>query len=253
MGMGITQFSQRTGLSRDSLRRLHRSGKLIPAHVTRGGFRRYEESQAAEAVKFVKSMKLLTDGSNVVGDGPLLDPFFAYLLGLVMADGTVSKTGQVQLEMKDFQIMRDVGEVLGVEVHPRSDRDMYQLTVPSRVACQLIEFGVCRNKSQGFEVPRMSECSFGHFLRGLFDGDGSVSVRGNCITIRFHGHPKSMAYVQATLLGHFGVYMAWVPDNRIHSGMLEIGNQFAVRAIRDVMYESAGVCLDRKQKLLFNP
>jgi len=164
--------------------------------VTPGGFRRYEEWQLNEAQKFVRRMKLLPGGRSVIGVESL-EPFFAYLLGLIMADGTVLESGQVQLEMKDRAFMWKVGDALGVEVHLRSDRPMWRLTVPRIVANRLVEYGVCRRKSQGFDIPSMNGASFGHFLRGLFDGDGSVSqVReGAGRRLRFHGHPRPMAQI----------------------------------------------------------
>jgi hypothetical protein len=253
MGMGsgiaIGEFAKMTGVSSWTLRRLDISGKLNPGHST-GGHRRYDESQVDEAKQYIRRMKLLMGGKNVVCEMDDLDDFFAYLLGLIFADGSVSAEGQVQLEMKDKQIMEDVAKVLGVEIHPRPDRPMWRMTVPKPVANRLVEYGVCRRKCEGFDIPDMSERSFGCFLRGLFDGDGSVSVRGNRTTIRFHGHPKAMAHIQATLMGHFGIYMAWVPDNRIESGMLEIGSGSVINSLYSIMYRVSGVRLKRKECLI---
>jgi hypothetical protein len=194
-------------------------------------------------------MKLLVGGMDIVRDMNDLDDFFAYLLGLVMADGTVSEAGQVQLEMKDRQILDDVAAMVGAKVHLRSDRPMWQITVPRPIANRLVEYGVCRRKCEGFDIPEMSERSFGCFLRGLFDGDGSVSKKGNGIVVRFHGHPRAMAYIQATLLGHFGLYMPWVADNRVESGMLEVSRASVVDAIRGIMYHTDGVYLARKKEV----
>jgi len=250
MGMGegiaIGDFAGMVGISYDALRRLDLSGKFIPQHSV-GCHRRYDESQVSEAEQYVCRMKLLTGGKNVVCEMSDLDDFFAYLLGLIFADGTVSDEGQVQLEMKDKQIMEDVAKVLGMEIHPRPDRPYWRMTVPRHMANQLVEYGVCRRKCEGFEVPEMSERSFGVFLRGLFDGDGSVSRRGNCTVLRIHGHPTAMAYIQETLLSHYGLYMAWVPDNRVESGMLEITRKSVVDAVYAIMYGVNGICLKRKQ------
>jgi len=251
MGMGIKigEFARLTGISDDSLRRLDVSGKLIAKH-TSGGHRLYDQSQLEEALKFVRKMKLLPTGKNIIVSGiDDLDDFFAYLLGLIFADGNVNADGQVQLEMKDKQIMEDVAAVLGAKIHPRPDRPMWRMTIPKSMSLQLVEHGVCRRKSKGFDIQPMSERSFGPFLRGLFDGDGSVMRRHGGVTLRVCGHPRAMAHIQATLLGHYGLYMAWVADNRMESGMLEIGKKSVVDAIYDIMYKVNGVYLKRKQQV----
>ena len=250
MIMGINEFARVTGVPSHTLRRLHLSGKFIPCVVTEGGHRRYEESQVESAKEYVRKMKLLLGGKNVLDENEKLDDFFSYILGLIMADGTVSAKGQVQLEMKDKQIMDDVAGIVGAEVHPRLDRNMFRITVPRPIACRLVEYGVCRRKSKGFDVPSMSEKSFGCFLRGLFDGDGSASIRKGRRILRFAGHPRAMAYIQRTLLEGFGLYLPWVDDNRLESGMLETGRSAVVDAVCGIMYATEGPCLWRKRQLL---
>lgn len=248
MGMGIKigEFAEMTGVPAHTLRRLDTYGKLVPSH-SGGGHRLYDSCQISEAEQYVRRMKLLVGGKNVVCNMQDFDDFFAYLLGLIFADGTVLESGQVQLEMKDKQIMEDVSGVLGVEIHPRPARSTWRMTVPKIVANRLVEYGVCRRKCEGFDIPEMSERSFGCFLRGLFDGDGSVRIRNGNIILRFHGHPKAMAHIQATLLGHYELYLPWVKDNRLESGMLETSRERTVNTICDIMYAVDGVRLNRKQ------
>jgi len=248
--VAIGKFAEMTGVPFHVLRRLHAREVLMPAHIDNNGRRYYNEDQIPDAQIFVKKMKLLVNGENIIDASEHLEPFFAYLLGLILADGTVCADGQVQLEMKDRQILDDVSAILGAIVHPRSDRPMYRITVPRPVARRLVEYGACRRKSHGFIIPHMDECSFGHFLRGLFDGDGSASIRYGRRILRIHGHPKAMAYIQATLLGHYELYLPWVPDNRIESGMLETGRKSTIDDICDMMYGAGGVCLNRKKETL---
>ena len=244
--MTITNFAKATGVPAHSLRRLHTNGKLIPALVLDSGHRRYEEWQIEDAARYVRKLKLLPGGKDVIVDIRPLGGFFSHLLGVVMADGTALECGSVQLEMKDKQILDDLAAVLGCIVHPRSDRPMFRITVPRPVAIKLIEYGVCRRKSHGFDVPDMCENDFCHFLRGLFDGDGSTSCRENRLTLRFHGHPRAMAYIQKTLMEHFGLYMPWVQDNRLESGMLESSRESVVSSVCRLMYSDGGIFLKRK-------
>lgn len=244
----IGRFADMVGIPSHTLRRLSASGKFMPSIVTEGGHRMYNESRAEEASQFVHKMKLLPAGRNVIDESEEdLDSFFAYLLGLILADGTALASGQVQLEMKDFQIMNDVANILGVICHPRKDRPTYRLTVPRNVSNRLVEYGVCRRKSKGFDVPTMNSNSFGHFLRGLFDGDGSISHRDGRITVRIHGHPRPMGDIQSTLMIAYGIYLPWVLDNRTESGMLETSRKLVVDILRENMYSHGGISLRRKQ------
>jgi len=96
-------------------------------------------------------------------------------------------------------------------------------------------------------------------LRGLFDGDGSTSSRENRLTLRFHGHPKAMSYIQKTLMEHFGLYMPLVQDNRLESGMLESSRKSVVSSLCRLMYSDGGIFLKRKyvpttqKHVLINP
>lgn len=249
----ISKFAEKSGVSVRKLRQLHISGKLKAAEVTIGGHRRYDESQVEDASKFIRRMKLLTGGGNVVSGEDEMTPFFAYLLGLIFADGTVLESGQMQLELKDEQLIEDLALQLNVPYHPHKNRNMYRLTVPRVLANQLVEFGVNRNKSRGFDIPLMGKGNFGDFLRGLFDGDGSARIRGGCITMRFHGHPQAMAYLQQTFMEEYSWYLPWVPDNCVESGMLEISKREIVRGIRDIMYGNGYLLsLNRRREILFS-
>jgi len=247
----IGQFAERSGVPYHTLRRLQASGKLMPLVVTDGGHRRYEEWQLDEADKYVRRMKLLP-GESAIGSEHL-EPFFAYLLGLVLADGTMSDSGQVQIEMKDGAFLREVGRHLSADVHPRKGRPMWQMTVPVAVANRLSEYRVCPRKGKtGFDIPSMSRVSFGHFIRGLFDGDGSVHVVSESrVRLRFHGHSRPMGCLQNTFMTEFGWYFPWVRDKRTAaSGQLETGRHSVVSGLGDLMYSAGGVCLARKKDKL---
>jgi hypothetical protein len=98
-GMKIGEFAKITGVPTHTLRRLDMSGKL-KSHYSDGGHRRYEQNQISEAESYVKRMKLLTGGRNVIKDMADLDDFFAYLLGLILADGTVLESGMLEITKK---------------------------------------------------------------------------------------------------------------------------------------------------------
>ena len=250
MVLSVSQFADMSGIAAHTIRKLDFSDKLKPNHLTKGGHRRYDVSQVEQAKRYVKKMSILPDGISVIDESKHIEPFSAYLLGMLFADGNVCKSGQVQLELYDKQILEDVAYRLGACVHQRADRGSFRITVPRSKANEMVELGLCRRKSQGFVVPQMSSESFGHFLCGLFDGDGSVSKRGNSIVFRLHGHPKSMGYIQATLLDKFGLYLAWVRDTRSETGMLETSASKKIQMLIKIIYSDWSICLMRKRKVL---
>jgi hypothetical protein len=248
MGLSIGSFSEMCGIPTHTLRRLHIAGKFLPSLVTSGGHRRYDLSQLNDVACFRKTQELLPGGQGVIDERTHLEPFFAYLLGLILADGTVLEAGQVQLEMKDEQLMSELACSMGVELHRRPDRPMYRLTVPRSIALELVAFRVCRRKCEGFDIRPMSKDSFGHFLRGLFDGDGNIRKKAGQMVFSLYGHPKSMAHIQRTLFENFGWYLHWYRDNRTESGMLQTSRKSIVSEIFEYMYSSGGICLERKKK-----
>jgi hypothetical protein len=245
----MQQFSDATGLPAHTLRRLHAKGQLVPKFVTEGGHRRYTAEQIEEAKKFVKKKRLM-GGKSVVSEDELeIDAFFAYLLGLAMACGKVKDGLKMQIEMKDEQILRDVAKRLDVSLSAE-ESSLFALTLPAYDATRLIEYGVSRNKAMGFEVPELAPESFRHFLRGLFDGNGSVIERDGRMVWRLYGHAKPLAQVQATLLERTGVYAKWYKDKRRKAtGMLEVNRKADILIIFQYMYKGENLCLKRKHRV----
>jgi excisionase family DNA binding protein len=105
MGMGVatlttSNLAKLSGLSIDKIRRLAFKGALKAIRTT-GGHRRFSITQVNKAKKFIRRRKLLSGGNNVISEAHGLNSFMAYVLGLLFADGNVTKKKQVQLELKD--------------------------------------------------------------------------------------------------------------------------------------------------------
>jgi len=244
----VAQFAERVGMSSDRLRRLDNAGVFTPAEKTAGGHRRYSEEQIESAFVFVRELKLLPSGRDLIGDLHV-EPFFAYLLGLCLADGSANEAGQVVLEMKDRELLEEIAGVVETTVGSRKDRDTFRMTIPISIARNLVEFGVAPRKGEnGYTIPKLSMTSFGHLLRGIFDGDGCVDLHQGRTRVRISGHPAPMADLQFTLLRHFGIYMGWYPLKTMNSGSLETGKKASVGALRELMYENGGTCLHQKKR-----
>lgn len=115
----------------------------------------------------------------------------AYFLGLLYADGSNSKRGYVKiaLQEKDCDILRSfskeikfTGELKKIEYNDKNinHQNQYELRLVKRhFSDNLIKLGCYPKKSLILDFPNESQVPDNliyHFIRGYFDGDGSVGI-----------------------------------------------------------------------------
>ena len=112
----------------------------------------------------------------------------AYWLGVISADGCITTTNYFALAMTD----KDVVEQLKKDLNYTGDvyaikRDetrsiIYRINFSSKILCDsLRNLGIKENKSLRLdEFPPIDDSMIKHYIRGYFDGDGSInSCYGN--------------------------------------------------------------------------
>ena len=111
----------------------------------------------------------------------------AYVLGFFTADGnlTLGNRGNHFIEFTscDKEIMEKIREVMGC-THKISSRERnkkwktsYRIQIGSKIIFNdLIKLGLTPNKSLTLKLPKIPKNYLPHFLRGYFDGDGSITV-----------------------------------------------------------------------------
>ncbi len=103
----------------------------------------------------------------------------AYVLGFWFADGYMrkEKSYRVLFFSKDYQILRDIRSVLS-STHPirkNTADNCYLISICSRELYEDLNFlGGLRGKSKIIEFPDIPVRYLPDFIRGYFDGDGSV-------------------------------------------------------------------------------
>ena len=130
----------------------------------------------------------------------------AYILGLLYADGyNCPQKGGIRLSLQydDKEILERIRNELKSEKplafrkcsdHQASNgfysKDMYILDIYSAHICKTLEsYGMTRNKSLTLKYPDcIPEKFHSHFIRGYFDGDGSL-----------HNYTNKRGYVQPTV------------------------------------------------------
>lgn len=108
----------------------------------------------------------------------------AYICGLLLADGYVSDT-QVGLRLKesDKALVEKVKNYFSTEIQLQKGNNCFLFVVSSKQLCHnLMNLGVIKGKTHHeLNIPEMKPGLIRHFIRGFFDGDGSVFLNKNGI------------------------------------------------------------------------
>jgi predicted DNA-binding protein YlxM (UPF0122 family) len=105
-------------------------------------------------------------------------PEMAYVLGLIITDGCISRTGTVSLCMNDKDLLDKVKKVMGSahKITPsKHQRGLYIFHFArENMVKDLKNLGVEPKKSLIVKFPEVPQAYLPNFIRGVFDGDGSV-------------------------------------------------------------------------------
>lgn len=101
----------------------------------------------------------------------------AYIAGLFLADGYICKN-QLGLKLKksDKEIVNKIKNYFSEEIKLQEDKNTFGFVVSSIKACEnAINLGILRNKTdKEMTIPKM-DCKYhADFIRGFFDGDGTI-------------------------------------------------------------------------------
>lgn len=112
----------------------------------------------------------------------------AYWLGMLYADGNISAyNNEIALSLKDKEHVEKFKEAIGAINHQiihtvdnrwKSECHMYKICVKcGKLKQDLIKMGCVPKKSQQIiSIPHIKEEYVSHFIRGYFDGDGSIHI-----------------------------------------------------------------------------
>ena len=106
---------------------------------------------------------------------------FAYAIGLIVSDGSLSKDGRhITLVSKDNEMIDNFRKCLGIsnktESHTsgHTEKKNFRIQVGDRIFYDfLVEIGLMANKTKILKEISIPKKYFADFLRGHFDGDGT--------------------------------------------------------------------------------
>lgn len=241
-----TQFANLLDVSSDKIRRLSDSGLLNPFLTTDGGHRRYSEEQLEQTRKLLNEIerkpKIIESGTSFI-DNYIIDEDYDkyYMLGLFMADGSINESGEIHLEMIDEQIVQDVADFFDCNIYKRKSRNLYCVVLNQAKSKWYKENGICCRKGKnGFISPKMNFECFRHYLRGLFDGDGSVHEKQRHLRINISGNINGLDGIQKVLLDN-NIYMGWYQGkitNNVIGGIIETATKDYIKNFYNIIYPS---------------
>lgn len=118
---------------------------------------------------------------------PLNEDFFkewshemAWVLGMIITDGNLHKDrAQVSITQKDIRVLEKISEYTSSAHKIRETNGSFRLTISSQVLKDdLTKLGLTPRKSLTVKFPNIPEEYLTSFIRGVFDGDGSVIRTG---------------------------------------------------------------------------
>lgn len=182
----------------------------------------------------------------------------AYFLGLLFADGSVSNKKSryvISLSLKDRELVELFGKTLksGAEVktYLTESSTMHTIVVCNkRLVTQLVGYGCESPKARNIRLPKLTYEMTRHFIRGYFDGDGSLSFNKS-------GNPT---FNIASNINFIIDLARWVEENLgispyVNPGpvgktcLLNIRNWDEAVRITDWLYTRSTVYLKRKEAL----
>jgi len=177
----------------------------------------------------------------------------AYWLGFLYADGYVrmkdGKSGELKLKLKDTdrchieKFLTDIECSKPIKCGIDNKSKFCSVTVYSNlIVNKLFELGCVNNKTQKIRLPNLNESLMNHFIRGYFDGDGSISKvknRPNSFVVSICSN-KNFNEDIIKFLG-YGKDIKF--DNY---SVIKINRLIEITKFRDYIYTNANTLLERK-------
>lgn len=197
-------------------------------------------------------------------------PNKAYVLGLMCADGCnypPKGTAFISLQESDRELLEKIREELGstqplqiIDQSKRKDNlndysynNMCTFNMFSAHICNsLTNLGVVKNKSLVLDFPDISKNLYSHFIRGYFDGDGSVyqqikNEHNKRIILTFTSTEQFCEKLKEIIEKELGIYCG-IYDASCHNGITKVASLSGTSAIKLLhwMYQDADLYLQRK-------
>jgi len=189
----------------------------------------------------------------------------AYLLGFIYADSCIYKNS-LQTTSTDLEILELIRNTLspGQEYHSCAGTENQQVKLSLKIhnyflVKDLKDKGITYNKTYDFNIEILESVSddlMPHFIRGFFDGDGSIYISKRTNGKLTRGFKLSntnnflLDYIENvfTQLGTKDFYKeSYMTDKGIRMNYYSLGNKDSFRIIYNYLYDNSEHFLSRKK------
>lgn len=183
----------------------------------------------------------------------------AYWLGFIFADGCVNRNQlSIEIHEKDKELLEQFKKDLNINskisIRHRKNTTVCCIRVNSKHLCEtLAEYGIVPNKTKITKhLPKVDNQLLPHFLRGLIDGDGWISIdRSGRYHIGFVSNYSStcedfLRYCNSVLNTELSIKVT----NKNPAPCIQIQSQPVVKQLATALYKDNNICLSRKYRLV---
>lgn len=187
----------------------------------------------------------------------------AYILGFLLADGNVYKDTSYRirlcLALQDIKILYRIKEILNltseVRISKRDNRENSQAECLLNWSSEqqfkdLGKYGIVPNKSLISYLPinQINSDVVHHFIRGLFDGDGCISVFQNRQALSFVGTYEVINTLKCFLCENLSLYPVKISERTKKNTVYQVlwSSKKDVLNIYNYLYKDATIFLERK-------
>ena len=199
----------------------------------------------------------------------------AYILGLLYADGynnTDKNDVCISLKEDDVEILNKITNIIQptkplfyLDMSPenrgmKNSKNQYRLTINNKhISKRLVELGCGKAKTSVIKFPSSEQVPnslLHHFVRGYFDGDGSVS-NGKWSKVDIISTPEFLTGLQNILKESIGIGITKLNYSRKYSKevnivSLNIGGRLQCMKFKEWLYKDATIFLKRKKEVFDN-
>lgn len=183
-------------------------------------------------------------------------PSFAYAIGLIVTDGNLSPDGRhISFSSKDIELIRHFLDALGISEQYIGKKTSGYTGKSDSFVVQfgdvlfyrfLLEIGLMPNKSKVLKEITIPKELFPHFLRGLFDGDGTSFSYWDkrwkssfLLYIAFASASHELLdWLRDRIFSYYGITGHISITVREHTRQLRFAKKSSV-ALQGIMYENA--------------
>lgn len=192
------------------------------------------------------------------------NPLFAYVIGLLVTDGSLSKDGRhISFTSKDREMIDNFHTALGAVYHigrktrgSEQEKKYYVVQIGDvRFYRFLQHIGLMPNKSKVIRSIRIPKKYFFDFLRGHFDGDGTFYSYWDprwkssfmFYTVFVSASKNHVEWLQQEIMHHLKIVGHITKSVHTSIYQLKYAKKESLRLLKK-MYHPAGICLSRKRR-----